>query len=87
MPSYVDVAESMGANALKIPGPIWSLFESLGESTTLNEAFLDASISRGQQFYLATQPLGQSGAFAWELTYLSMQEYGPSTWIIVPLPY
>ncbi|MGE0407558.1 MAG: RHS repeat-associated core domain-containing protein [Candidatus Korobacteraceae bacterium] len=70
-PDYVNAARAIGANALNLGDRTWRMFDWLGESWTVNKAFLDASIARGQQFYTTT-PLPQATGWLYmELQYLS----------------
>jgi RHS repeat-associated protein len=86
-PNYIDAARSIGANVYNIPGWLWNGLNDVGQAWTANRAFLDASIARGQQFYLSTAPVGTTGAFAQELQYLTSKGIGPSQWSIIPLPF
>jgi RHS repeat-associated protein len=87
-PEYIDAAESMGANALNASPRVFSFFNSAGQWWTLNQSFLNASIFRGQQFFLSNPPLGQEGSnFALELQYLISRGIGPQQWGYVPLRF
>ncbi len=86
-PNYINAAKSIGANVYNIPGWLWNGLNAVGQTWTANKAFLDASIARGQQFYLSTAPVGATGAFAQELQHLTSKGIGPSQWLIVPLPF
>jgi hypothetical protein len=48
---------------------------------------MDASIVRGQQFYMSSPVLGASGNYASELQYLTSKGVGPELWQMVPVPY
>jgi RHS repeat-associated protein len=85
--NYLGAAESVGANAFNVAKPLWNALNNVGEAWTANQAFLDASIARGQSFYLATQPLGAAGSFEMELEYLTSRGIGPWSWSMVPLPF
>jgi len=67
--NYVAAAESNGANSLNVRQGIYNFFVANGEWWTVNRAFLDSSIFRGQQFYLSSAPMG-SGGFLMEMEYL-----------------
>jgi hypothetical protein len=84
--NYLQAAESMGASALNAGKNTWSALESTGETWDATKAFLDASVFRGQQVYLSTQPLAPRGDFALELQYLRSLGVGPQSWMMVPLP-
>ena len=86
-PNYIDAARSLGANVFNVRPWIWSALNLTGQTWTANRAFLDASIARGQQFYLSTAPLGASGYFATELEYLTSRGVGPNQWLMVPLSF
>lgn len=49
-----------------------------------NRAFLDASIARGQQFYMTHPVLGAEGFYAMELQYLISRGIGPDKWVMLP---
>lgn len=72
LPNYVDAAEAIGANALNVPKPLWSILDILGESWTATQQFLDASLARGQQIFLNNAPSGlnPTGGFSMEMQYL-----------------
>lgn len=84
--NYIESGESVGANYFSVPELIWNVLARSGQSWTANQAFLDASIARGQQFFLSTNPLAAEGSFATELDYLTGQGIGPNQWQMVPLP-
>ena len=85
--SYISAARSMGANYYSIPRQLWNFFDRFGASWAANQAFLDASIARGQQFWLSTNPLAATNTFASELQYLTSRGVGPDQWLMVPLPF
>jgi hypothetical protein len=85
--NYVQAAKSIGANALNSPRA-YNFFSQAGQWWTLNRAFLNASIARGQQFFMSGPVLGNEGSyFAQELEYLVSRGIGPSQWQMVRLPY
>jgi hypothetical protein len=86
-PNYLDAAESTGANALNMGRPIWNMLNAMGETWTANQAFLDASVFRGQQIWLSTNALAAQGSYYLELQYLTSRGVGPDQWLVVPLPY
>ena len=85
-PNYIDAARSIGANAYNMRPFLWDFLAATGQTWTANQSFLSTSIARGQQFYLATQPLGATGFFANELGYLTSRGVGPNTWQMIKLP-
>ncbi len=84
--NYIEAAQSMRANYFSVPTPVWNVLSYFGQSWTANRAFLDASVARGQQFWLATNPLEATNYFAMELQYLNSIGVGPSAWETVWLP-
>jgi RHS repeat-associated protein len=86
-PNYIDAARAMNANAFNIRVWIWTILKFMGEDWTANRAFLDASIKRGQQFYLNTPPLGATGTFARELQYLTSRGIDATKWLMVRRPF
>jgi RHS repeat-associated protein len=84
--NYVTAAKSIGANALNNEWA-YDLFNGAGEWWTLNQSFLNASIFKGQQFFMSTPVLGATGNYALELEYLMTRGIGPQQWQMVPLPY
>lgn len=87
-PEYLDAAEEMGANALNVAPRIYNFFNNAGAWWTLNQSFLQASINRGQQFFLSNAPLGQEGSyFAPELEYLISKGIGPDKWQYVNIRF
>jgi RHS repeat-associated protein len=87
-PEYLNAAKALGANALNVSNRIYNFLVNSGDWWTLNEAFLQASIFRGQQFLLSNAPLGQGGSnFAMELEYLTNRGIGAEFWQYVPLPF
>jgi len=85
--NYLQAARAMGANALNSSPRLYNFFSEAGEWWTLNRAFLDASVARGQQFYMSSPVLGQSGYYAMEMQYLISKGVGPDQWRMVYLPY
>jgi RHS repeat-associated protein len=77
-PEYIEAAEEMGANVFNLSSRLYNVLDRMGASWTANQAFLDASIYRGQQFYLSS--VASSGAYWMELQYLSSRGFGPDTW-------
>lgn len=77
-PEYIEAAEEMGANVFNLSSGLYNVLDRMGASWTANQAFLDASIYRGQQFYLSS--VASSGSYWMELQYLSSRGYGPDTW-------
>lgn len=55
-PTYLTTAEKMKAKALDIPSEVWAKM-SEAERWAINQRFLDKAIYRGDQFFLATDPL------------------------------
>jgi RHS repeat-associated protein len=86
-PNYVDAAENMGANALNMKMWQWNLLNSLGETWSANQGFLDASVFRGQEFWLNTNIFSAQGSYYLELQYLSSRGVGPEQWLMVPKPF
>jgi RHS repeat-associated protein len=86
IPNYIDAAKQMGANYLNIWTPLYNGLNKMGVAWTANQAFLDASILRGQQFYLSTAPSVASGTYAMELQYLISRGIGASQWLMAS-PY
>jgi hypothetical protein len=87
--SYVDAAKQIGANALNVrPQFVANLFLRTGNWWALNQAFVRASVARGQQVYLSTAPnAARIGSFfAQELQYLQNLGVGPDQWLMVS-PY
>jgi len=76
----------MGANAFNLWTPVYNGLNNMGLAWTANQAFLNASILRGQQFYLSTAPSLASGTFAMELQYLTSRGMGSSYWLMAS-PY
>ena len=85
--NYISAAKSMGANALNASNSTYNFFLSRGEWWTLNQSFLNASIFRGQQFFMSSPVLGAEGNYWMELYYLSSRGIGPEQWQMVPVPY
>ncbi len=87
-PSYIEAAEATGANLFNLSKPLWSALSYFGETWTANRAFIDASIWRGQQFFLNTAPLGVEGTtYARELQYLTSRGVGPAQWLMLQRPF
>jgi hypothetical protein len=84
--NYVQAAKSIGANALNNPR-VYNFFNSAGQWWTVNQSFLQASIARGQQFFMSSPVLGATGNYALELQFLMSRGIGPQMWQMVPLPY
>jgi RHS repeat-associated protein len=83
--NYVEAGESMGANYLNLSPGAYNFFSNAGAWWTLNQSFLQASVSRGQQFYMSSPVIGATGNFALELDYLTSQGVGPAQWLTVPI--
>ncbi len=83
--NYVQAARAIGANALNANRDVYNFFQSQGQWWTLNQAFLNASILRGQQFFLSTAPMG-TGGFLQEMQYLQGRGINPFNlpWAWVP---
>jgi RHS repeat-associated protein len=86
-PNYIDAARAMNANVYNIPDRLWSILNFAGQAWTTNRAFLDASIWRGQQFFLNTPPVGVDGYYAMELRYLISKGITPDKWQMVRRPF
>jgi hypothetical protein len=84
-PTYLRAASAIGANAYNVGDRTWGLLNYLGETWTANRAFLGASIMRGQQFWLTTEPeAARYGSyFASELQYLAGRGINPALLPIV----
>ncbi|MGA8734592.1 MAG: hypothetical protein WB558_11795 [Terriglobales bacterium] len=82
--NYLQSAKAIGANALNASDRVYSFFQTQGQWWTLNQSFLNASIVRGQQFYLSTAPMG-TGGFLNEMQYLQGRGIDPFTlpWVWV----
>jgi len=85
-PNYINAAKALGANVYNLPSPVWSMLKEFGATWTANQAFLDASIWRGQQFFLSTAPIGASGTYAQELQYLISKGITAAEWLAVRHP-
>jgi hypothetical protein len=83
--NYLQSARAIGANALNAHGSVYNFFKNQGQWWTLNQSFLNASIMRGQQFYLSTAPMG-TGGFLNEMQYLQGKGRDPFSlpWVWVP---
>jgi hypothetical protein len=68
-PAYLEAAEEMGANVFNLSKNLYNVLDRMGASWTANQAFLDASIFRGQQFYVSS--VAASGSYWMELQYLT----------------
>jgi hypothetical protein len=75
-PTYVNLAEEVGARALNLPGPIAKGLSAAGLWWTTNQAFLDQAMSNGARFFLASgaEQIG-TGYYQLELQYLQMNGY------------
>ena len=85
--SYVDAAESIGANYLDAPNSVYNYFNDAGAWETLENAFIDSSVFRGQQIYLNTDPAVTSGeSYLLELEHLQQLGINPVNlpWTLVP---
>jgi hypothetical protein len=82
---YLDAAKSIGANALDAAPRVYDFFTDAGEWWTVNQGFIDASIFRGQQFYLNSAPMG-TGGFYMEMQYLQSVGVDPFAlpWVYIP---
>lgn len=65
---YIDVAEEMGAAKFALSTRLYDVLDRMGVAWTANQAFLDASIFRNQQFYLSSTNL--TGTYLMEVQYL-----------------
>ena len=83
--NYLQYAKAIGANALDAGQGAYNFFLSQGEWWTVNRSFLNASIIRGQQFFLSTAPMG-TGGFLREMQYLQGRGIDPFAlpWVWVP---
>jgi RHS repeat-associated protein len=71
--NYLELAKAIGANAFNLSMPVWKALNYLGVAWHANKAFLNTSVARGQQLYLATAPLLKPGiaqTYQQELQYL-----------------
>ena len=70
--NYAIDAEQMGANYFNLGKNGWKVLNYFGDAWTANQAFIDASIARGQQFFLNQAPLGEfmTGTYTREVQYL-----------------
>jgi RHS repeat-associated protein len=84
-PQYVETAEALGANKFSINPALYTFLNNFGHAWTANQAFIDASVFRGQQFFLST--VGASGSYAQELEYLKSIGIGPESWQGAFLPF
>jgi hypothetical protein len=75
---YVEIAEEMGAAKFAINNNLYNVLDRMGVSWTANQAFLDASIYRGQQFYVSS--LDATSTYWMELQYITSRGFGPETW-------
>jgi hypothetical protein len=73
-PTYLQVARDLGARSLNLPGWVWNTMTSW-EKWSVNKAWLDMAIRRGDSFVLSTPPWRASGYFAMELSYLRSLGY------------
>jgi hypothetical protein len=85
-PNYAAFAQSIGANAFKVSDRVWNGLGSIGQTWTANEAFLQMSIWRSQQFFLSGGSATARGTFARELQYLTSKGIGPAQWITIKRP-
>jgi len=79
---YLQYAENIGANALKVPPSVYNLVSKIpnGFRIFFNRPFLDSAIARGDQFLLSHPPsmAGQGSDFAWELDYMAERGFSPN---------
>ena len=75
-PSYVDFAESTGANYFSVPEDEWASM-SEEEQWQLNQKFLDDAIERGDAIKLSSSPLDaeERTGYYKELRYLESKGY------------
>jgi len=85
--NYIDVAKGIGGNALNVSPDVYSFFNSAGQWWTLNQSFLQASLFRGQQIYMASPVVGATGNYALEIQFLMSRGIGPQMWTMMTLPY
>jgi hypothetical protein len=69
-PNYIETAKAMGANYFNLGQRGWNFFQHFGQGWTVNRAFLDASIARGQQVFSSSSTASATGSFAQEVEYL-----------------
>jgi hypothetical protein len=79
-PNYVQEAAERGMNAFNIPNPVYALLNATGNGWTANQAFLDAGIASGQNFYLASTPY-TTGGFGYLSEILHLAGSG-----VIPIP-
>jgi hypothetical protein len=89
IPNYVDVAKSIGANALNISTPVWNLLEASGDAIAAEQQFIDTTLSEGGQIYLNTEPEGliPFTHFSMEMEYLRSTGIDPITLPRVYIPH
>jgi hypothetical protein len=49
-PEYIESAEAIGANKFKLNDKLYSFLDYFDHAWTANQAFIDVSVFRGQQF-------------------------------------
>lgn len=84
-PQYVETGEALGANTFNVSPTLYNVLNNFGQAWTANRAFLDASIFRGQQFFLSS--VEASGSYARELDYLLSRGISPENWQGAFLPF
>lgn len=84
-PSYIDVAESLGANYFNVDAETWAAMTA-DDQWAANQSFLDEAIARGDTFALSSPPeLAQEGtAYYSELQYILQNGYTISGDTLVP---
>ena len=75
-PSYVDVADTLGASRFSVPAALWSRWIQTGTEWLENSEFLDDSVRDGR-FIMTTPPTRAipGTAFAREIAYLVSRGY------------
>jgi len=84
--NYLSFAKDIGANAFNLPTQVWQVLNFVGQTWTANKAFIDASLAKGHQIYLATSPLlnpGEAQSFQRELAYLKSIGVDATKWIML----
>jgi hypothetical protein len=71
-PSYLELAQQLGANYFSVPAEQWAQM-SATEQWTANQGFLDAAITRGDDFVFSTEVASPGSFFERELLYLQQQ--------------
>jgi RHS repeat-associated protein len=80
--NYIVDAKEMGANYFNLGG-FWKVGNYFGDAWVANRVFIDASIVRGQQFFLNQGPLGPAavGTYGREIDYLLFETSIPNSQI------